>query len=120
MPKDVDAIRKIILTLNKTNSFVTKVKGIPKNVFNYYSMLLIEAGLALGSVHENISKDTSTENFILIHRLTRRGHEFADLIIDDAVWEKAKTDIIKLNNGFCTLEILKNYLYQENTIDLKG
>jgi hypothetical protein len=107
----------LLLALKKKNSAIAELEGIPKKVFNFYALLLIEAGFVLGSVHESTSKDTPAENYILVQSLTKRGLEFAGLIEDDALWEKAKSKI--LNHKGCTLEILKNYLNQEKSVNLK-
>ena len=112
MHMDIDAIRQIMLAVKESDSYITEVEGMPRNVFNYNAMHLIEAGLVLGSIQESTRKDTQVKYYILIKHLTWQGLEFANSVADDTLWEKVKRNVLKPADSW-TFEIIKDYIKHE-------
>jgi len=110
MNRDMDAIRKIVLAVRDTDSETRAVPGIDDAVFRFNAMLLIDAGLVLGTVkHDNRRDFTPVPAIAIIWRLTWDGFEFADSISNDALWNKAKERVIK-PAGSWTFDILRDVL----------
>ena len=109
MQRDMDMVRKIILAVRQAETLVTSVEGVTPQQFAMHAQLLAEAGLvtaALGGGENRIAVSA------MIYRLTWDGYEFADSIIDDTLWKKAKDHVIK-PSASCTFGILFEYLKAE-------
>lgn len=89
----MDTIRKIILAVNDADGEVRNVAEIHDDAYNYHAVLLIEAGLTKGAVLQ--TDQSSNPDAVTIFRLTWEGHDFADAIKDDTVWNKAKEHVMK-------------------------
>ena len=111
MDRNMDAIRQIILAVKDSKSLVKSVDGMPDDIFKFNAMLLIEAGLAKGICKESTRSHSPIPSVAAINRLTWKGSEFADLIKDEKLWEKAKKYIVK-TTGSLAFEILFEYLKQ--------
>ncbi|MGA2463336.1 MAG: DUF2513 domain-containing protein [Thermodesulfobacteriota bacterium] len=110
MKRNMDIIRKIILTLRDADKPIDSVPDIPKDDFLAHAELIIEAGLVKGIVQPSGRKQ-GPEAAILF-RLTWEGQDFADAIIEDTLWNKAKENILKPSASW-SFAILLEYLRAE-------
>jgi hypothetical protein len=106
MKRDMDIIRKIILAVQEAPGPIFKVEGIDQTDFNYHVQLIDEAGLAVAVLSKG---QMGIPNKAGIFRLTWAGHDFADSITDDTIWEKAKDNVIKPSASW-SFGILLEYL----------
>ena|SRR5712692_1975594 len=109
MQRDMDIVRRILLAVRQAKEPVTSVEGVPPQQFAMHAQILDEAGLvvaALGGGDNRIAVSA------MIYRLTWDGHEFADSIIDDTLWKKAKEHVIKPSASW-TFSLLLEYLKAE-------
>jgi len=109
MHRDMDVIRKIVLAVRSAPDAVSSVDGITKQDFAYHAQLLDEAGLISAAIQGQGKRIAETA---VIFRLTWAGQDFADSIIDDTLWNKAKENIIKPSASW-TFGILLEYLKYE-------
>lgn len=109
MHRDMDIIRKIVLAVREAPGAVTSVDGVSMEEFAYHAQLLDEAGLVSAAIHgggKQIAKSA------VVFRLTWVGQDFADSIVDDTLWNKAKNNVIKPSASW-TFGILLEYLKLE-------
>ena len=106
MHRDMDVIRQIVLSVRAAPSSIHGVEGIDRSVFAYHAQLLEEAGLVSASVQGSGKRIAEAA---VIFRLTWAGEDFADSIVDDTLWNKAKQNIIKPSAAW-TFGILVEYL----------
>ena len=116
MNRDMDVIRQIVLAVRDFSEPLAKVDGIEPAVFNYHAQLLDEAGLVKASLG---CSDKRPPSVALIFRLTWDGHDFADSITDNTVWQKAKDTVIKPTASW-TFGILLEYLKMEIKSHIPG
>ena len=117
MNRNMDAIRNIVLALDSAKGIVSSVKGIDEDTFNYNAYLLIEAGLAKGQALE---VDQSVHPVgVNLFRLTWNGHDFADAIKDDTIWNKAKEHVMKPAASW-SFGVLLEYLKLEAKARIPG
>lgn len=116
MNRDMDVIRQIVLAVRDSNEPIAKVEGMEPAVFNYHAQLLDEAGLVKASLG---SSDKRLPTVAMIFRLTWAGHDFADSITDDTLWQKAKDTVIKPTASW-TFGILLEYLKVEIRSHIPG
>ncbi len=113
MDRDMDAIRDIVLALKESKTVINSAEGVDEDTFKFNAMLLIEAGLVLGKTVPGGGREGSViPSAAVLFRLTWDGYDFADSIKEDAVWEKAKKNIL-IPAGSWTFGILSEYLKQE-------
>jgi hypothetical protein len=112
MKRNMDIIRKIILTVRDANGPVgsNAFDGIPEQEIAFHAQLLDEAGLVHAALLPEGTKKAARN--AVIFRLTWAGHDFADSIIDDTLWNKAKENVIKPTASW-TFSILLEYLKAE-------
>lgn len=110
MKRDMEVIRKIILAVKSSEEQVQSVEGVPDDKFNYHTMLLKEAGLIKGTVSASKNQNI-IPNIALITDLTWDGHDFADSIGDDTVWNTAKGRIQEV--GSWTFDLFLECVKQE-------
>jgi hypothetical protein len=110
MKRNMDIIRKIFLTLRDSNNLIDSVPDISEDDFLAHAELLIEAGLAKGVVRPSGRKQAPEA--VMLLRLTWNGHDFADAITEDTLWNKAKENILKPSASW-SFEILLAYLKYE-------
>lgn len=108
MKRDMDVIRTIILAVRNANAddVVNSVEGIDAETFRFHAQLLDEAGLVAGKVAtDNIGMPKAA----VLFRLTWAGHDFADSIVNETLWNKAKDKLMTPSLGW-TFDILKDVL----------
>ena len=110
MKRDMDLIRKIVLAVHNADTHISKIDGVDEKAFNEHALLLQEAGL----IDASINKSQHQVLVAIIWRLTWAGQDFAQSIVDDTVWKKAKDNVIKPMASW-TFAILVDYLKGEIT-----
>ena len=118
MQRDMDLIRKIVLTVRDSTGVVNKLEGVEELAYRYHANLLLEAGLAVGAASKEVM-GTGAPGHVMIFRLTWAGHDFADSISSDTIWKKAKDNVLKPSASW-TFEILKEYLKAEIKTHIPG
>ena len=108
MKRDMDIIRRIVLSTRDEAAPVRSLEGVSPDVFAEHVRLLEEAGLVGAAVQVVQQRATAA----LVWRLTWAGHEFADAISSDTLWRKAKDNVIK-PTGSWTFGVLLDYLKSE-------
>jgi hypothetical protein len=88
MKRDMDIIRRILLAVRDSDTVTREVEGVSPLEFGLHAQLIVEAGLATGSIATG--KHGMEVKAALLFRLTWAGHDFADSVQDDNVWHKAK------------------------------
>ena len=106
MKRDMDVIRKIILSVRDVDGAISSVEGIEKQNFGFHVQMLEEAKLVNSSILTGNSGKIESARIL---RLTWKGEDFADVIVDDKAWKKAKENIIKKNASW-TFYILLEFL----------
>jgi len=106
MQRDMDVIRKIVLAVRAAPDIVPSVEGISGPDFAYHAQLLEEAGLVTAAIQ---GQGNRIAQVAVIFRLTWAGQDFADSILDDTLWNKAKENILKPSASW-TFGILLEYL----------
>ena len=109
MQRNMDTIRKIVLAVRDAPGVVNSVDGVSADEFAHHVQLLDEAGLVVAAIQSN---GKQLAKLAIIFRLTWAGHDFADSIADDSLWNKAKENIIKPTASW-TFGILLEYLKVE-------
>lgn len=112
MQRDMDVVRKIVLGLRDAQGPIQDLDGVDEGSFNHNAQLIIEAGLAIGQVMDNLEDRRGIPALVDLERLTWDGHDFADSIADDTIWKKAKEKIIKPSASW-TFGILREYIKAE-------
>lgn len=105
MKRDLDLVRKIIVALeNKANDYdldQPEIKGSSRELISYHIGLLAQAGYL-----EAIDFPGNDRHNWFAKTLTWEGHEFADLLRSESLWNQAKEKIGQAA-GTITLEALK-------------
>jgi Hypothetical protein (DUF2513) len=108
MQRDMDIIRDLLLWVESGRSHELP-PAASREQLAYHAQLLIDAGLAEGSVHYAGRRGTRVPDAFHIERLTWAGHDFLDAARDDTVWGHAKEKILKPGASW-TFELLKETL----------
>lgn len=92
MRRDMDLIRQIVMAVRELSpgEELQSLDGVAPAVFAEHAKLLIEAGIA-----EGVENNTYDGREVILQRLTWNGHDFADAVVDDTIWRKAKERVIK-------------------------
>lgn len=111
MKRDMDIIRQIILATADLPyaSTLDKLEGVSPDDFVVHVIWLEEAGLIIADAQAGSG---SGAQYAMVSRLTWDGCEFADAVMDDGIWKKAKESVIKPGFSF-TFDILKEWLKGE-------
>ncbi len=109
MERDMDLIRRIVMAVRESQKVVSGLEGVPREQFAEHAQLLVEAGLVNANVLDGHKKPSGPAS---IYRLTWAGHNFADSINEDKLWQKAKDNIMKPAASW-TFGILLEYLKVE-------
>lgn len=94
MKRDLDLVKRIITEAHHMDPgyVIPSMDGVDARVFAEHVVLMVEAGLLDANVQKFISGEPPK---VQITRLTWEGHNFADLIADDTIWNKVKTKVLK-------------------------
>jgi DNA-binding transcriptional ArsR family regulator len=113
MKRDMELIRKILLTIEETDDYPIynlDIEGYRPSVVEYHCSILFDAGLVYDYINIcGLGDDDECE--FGISRLTWEGHEFLETAKDDSRWKKAM-EVVKEKGGNITLDILKQLLIQ--------
>ena len=103
MKRDMDLIRQIVLAVRESSTPIEGLGGVEQVVFFEHVRLLVEAGF--------VEAKAFASGEVEVSRLTWDGHNFADSILSDSVWNKAKMDVIKPTLSW-SFAVLQEYLKQ--------
>jgi hypothetical protein len=110
MKRDMDVVRKILLSLEETSSMSApydfKVEGYSEEEITYNLILLKEARLI-----DAFQSNTFQGVLITPNRLTWEGHEFLDNARDETRWNEAKK-IAGQKGGSMAFDVIKGVLVQ--------
>jgi len=116
MKRDMDLIRQIVLAANASEGIVNGIEGVSKEQFAAHVQLLDEAGLLVAAINGGPKRLPLAA---VVYRLTWAGHDFADSIVDDTLWNKAKENVLKPASSW-TFGILLEYLKAEIRRNIPG
>jgi len=92
MKRDFDLIRLLLLEVEGEEQ--VDISGYTQDQINYHKALLLKTDLAEGPFphYSDRGGKNSDEipDFVLVKRLTWKGHEFLDKIKSNTVWNKAR------------------------------
>lgn len=91
MKRDMESIRTILLAVRDADEAVLKITNMDAATFLFHAQLLQEAGLVIGKVPTD---NQNRAKAAVLYRLTWNGHDFADSIADNTIWDKSKKRII--------------------------
>lgn len=105
MKRDMELIRKILITIEYSNQtqglILLKFDGYSDDQISYHVKILYEQGII-----EAIDCSSMTEFEWRAKGLMWEGHDYIDAISDEARWQKVK-DWIKSTGKILTMETLK-------------
>jgi hypothetical protein len=110
MKLDADIMRKIVLAVEGTNTWVSSVPGLSKEEFNYHAKHLIDNNFTEGQ-YAPVGM-SQIPGFANIKDLKMEGHEFIKATKDENLWSKAKEHIVKPTASW-TISLLIEYLKKE-------
>ncbi len=118
MIRNMDTIRSIVLTVRASDEPVSHrhLSDLTQDEFAAHAQLLDEAGLIQAALRGSGKEPAKAA---VIWRLTWAGHEFADAVLSDTLWKKAKDDLIKPSASW-TFGIFVEYLKFEIRKHLPG
>lgn len=110
MKRDMDLIRRIVMTVRDlpVTEYLDGLEGVDQSLYAEHANLLIQAGLAEGVFDQFLSGGSTCA----ITRLTWAGHDFADAVADETIWNKAKENVIRPAASW-SFGILTEYLKYE-------
>jgi hypothetical protein len=109
MKRDMNIIRKILLNAEDDvypYGGVVTLEGVDVRTCAYHVALMIDAGLVEGRVTPS---NSCPYEMARIDRLTNAGHDFADGIRKDTIWNKALEHVIKPGASY-GLSVLVEYV----------
>ncbi len=115
MKRDIDLIRKILLAFEASKTGyepddLAKVVDSDEVTVGYQCMLIVHAGWAVGKPSDAPPViDEFYSRADTLKYLTFEGHEFIELIRDDARWTLAKAAVQSLC-GCLPVELLRKHL----------
>lgn len=111
MKRDMDTARQIILAAAKQpyGEPLNSVDGVSQEEFIMHVIWMHEAGLVIAEAQAGTG---SMAKYAFVSRLTWDGCDFADAVIDDNLWRKAKTSVVMPGISF-TFDVLKEWLKAE-------
>lgn len=103
MKRDMDLIRKILLTVeeydeNSTEIPLLQIDGEDGMAVYYHAKLLIDAGFIEGTIVSGPG--------VYVTAMTWSGHDFLDTVRSETVWDKTK-GLVKEKTGSVSLDVLK-------------
>jgi len=99
MKRDMDLIRKILLTIEADeHGFAPKIEipGYTQEQIDYHAVLLGEAGLV--QAHDMTDMGAKSPQ-AMITQLTWAGHEFLDVARENNIWNQAKDKVNKIGGA---------------------
>jgi len=109
MKRDMDLVRKLVLVLEDAQSGWApnpiRIEGYTAGQIGYHAYLLVESGLAKG-IDATPMGGSDGPQYMLQH-LTPAGHDFAESVRTEYIWDEVKEDIKAKGLGSATLDILK-------------
>lgn len=119
MKRDMDIIRKILLNAEDDvypyGGNVT-LEGVSAQTCAYHVALMIDAGLVDGRVTPS---HRCPYEFARIDRLTNAGHDFADGIRKDTIWNMALEHVIRPGASY-GLSVLVEYVKAQVHLQVFG
>lgn len=111
MKRNMDIVRQIILATADMpyGEKLQSIDGISEDEFVTHVIWLQESGLIVANAQDGTG---SMAQYAIVSRLTWDGCEFADAVLDDTLWKKAKESVIKPGLSF-TFDVLKEWLKTE-------
>lgn len=111
MKRNMDIVRQIILATAELPYARTldSLSGISDEDFVLHVIWLEEAGLVIADAQAGAG---SIAKYAIVSRLTWSGCEFADSVLDENLWTKAKGTVLKPGMSF-TFDILKEWTKTE-------
>lgn len=117
MKRDMDLIRRIVLAVQalpltrggRDTEALSGLPGVDRAAFAAHAQLLEEAGLVRAQFRGD---ERQLPADAIIYRLTWAGHEFADSIRDETLWEKAIEHVVKPSASW-TFGVLLDYVKLE-------
>lgn len=103
MKRDMDLVRTLILHIEQNapgESTEIEIEGVDEDTINYHLSLMGEAELL---------RVQMIRECVIINGITWKGHEFADLVRDKAVWTSTLAKIGK-KTASTSFEILVHVL----------
>lgn len=89
MKRDMELVRKLLLAVESGQmNFV--IDGYNNDTVKYHKALVIDAGLAEGSVLKSGMGNREIPVNVMLTKLTWAGHDFIDAIASDSNWAKVK------------------------------
>ena len=111
MKRDMELIRKMVMLMDDApTGFVSGgmvFEGFTEEQIGYHAYLIFDAGLAQGS--DATDMDSSGPDYSLSH-LTSAGHDFADSVRTEYIWNEVWADMQKKGMKTATLDVLKKLL----------
>ena len=105
MKRDLDLIRKIIIYIEAKpddhNLDPVEIAGYSRETVSYHLGLLADAGYV-----EAVNFGGEDQQAWFVKTLTWEGHNFADLLKSESLWNQAKSALLKAT-GTITIESLK-------------
>lgn len=103
MKRNMELIKLLLLDLEGEQ---VDLSSFPQSEQAYHAALLIEAGLAVGSVF--LDSEGSPDGAALV-RLTWSGHDFIDVARNQSIW-KAALSVLRENGVSVSFDILQSLL----------
>lgn len=105
MKRDMDIVRKVLIAVESDNANAA-IDGYADDAIKYHKALVIEAGLAEGSILKGNIGNHGIPVEVVLRKLTWAGHDFVDAISPESNWVKVKTFLIDSGKQI-TIETVK-------------
>lgn len=105
MKRDMELIRKVLLSLESGQANAA-IDGYDNDTSMYHKALVIETGLAEGSVAKSGTGNLEVPAAVLLNKLTWGGHDFINAISSGSNWAKVK-DFLQKAGKQLTIETIK-------------
>ena len=105
MKRDMDLIRRIVLAVRDGTGPLNRFEDVDFVTYGEHALMLQEAGLIDASIQITQHRVTA----VIIWRLTWAGQDFAQSVVDDTLWRKAKDNVLQ-PAGSWTFGVLLEYL----------
>ena len=105
MKRDMELVRKVLLAV-ESGQANHAIDGYDDDTIKYHKALVIQAGLAEGSVLKSGTGNREIPASVMLKKLTWAGHDFIDAIASDSNWAKVK-DFLQDAGKQLTIETVK-------------